>query len=109
MFSEKIRISEGSKNRFFENVNFFGFLVEPFGFLLRFFGFLGEISGFLGETFGFLGNLFWISYYPQANALSNQSIVAWVTQPERTKGAKDEVKKAQRAPRHQVHYINTSL
>ena len=31
------------------------------------------------------------------NTLSNDHTVVWVTQPERPKGAKDEVKQAQRA------------
>ena len=38
-----------------------------------------------------------LAHYPQANALSNHCIVAWVTRPERPKGAKDEVKQARRA------------
>ena len=35
--------------------------------------------------------------YPQADTLSNHHTVAWVTRPERPKGAKDEVKQARRA------------
>ena len=35
--------------------------------------------------------------YPRANALSYDRTVAWVTRPERPKGAMDEVKQAQRA------------
>ena len=36
-------------------------------------------------------------HYPRANALSYDRTVAWVTRPERPKGAMDEVKQAQRA------------
>ena len=38
-----------------------------------------------------------LDFYPMANALSNHCTVAWVTRPERSKGAKDEVKQARRA------------
>ena len=42
-----------------------------------------------------------------ANVLSNHCTTAWVTQPERQKGAKNEVKQARRAPRLLVFYIVT--
>ena len=38
-----------------------------------------------------------LMHYPRAYTLSNDRIVAWVTRPERPKGAMDEVKQAQRA------------
>ena len=72
------------------STKFFGFVDEIFwicrqNFLdlsTKCFGFFDNFFGFFGESFGF------------STIYCN---VAWVTRPERPKGAKDDVKQARRA------------
>ena len=83
---------------------------------MKFVGYLGEILRISRQFFlDFAAIFFWFSRRNTLDLevkcfgflceLSYQRIVAWVTQPKRLKGAKDEVKQARRA----VNYLSMQV